>query len=576
MASRKVDIQISTKADTTGAKDTTQAIDKMVDKVDEAEIAVVDLSQAVDKLDGKLDEVDNSTKVVDRAVDNLTDSVVKLDDRVTDTAQATDKLDDALHVVETSGKGAARSIDAVSQASDKAATSTAKAGKGTASVGQIASAAGFQVQDFAVQVAGGTSALTAMAQQAPQFLGVFGPGGAIAGALIAVGAIAAKVFMSMADDSASAAEKAALLAEAVEQIGENAAKAVDENIDFGLSQIVLAAEQAENLIGAYQRVTDAQNASTAAALSNTEKLREAELDLARLRGEQIDEVQAISDNVAADAAAREEQARQQIAAQNEQLAQAQQQEAIAQELFLATQSQAIQTEISRQAETRKLEILRAQRDELQKQAAERGKLSEGEIPFAKTGGAIEAQRQLDDPAFQALIAATEARVNALDAQLSANGGKIAEAVATTAQGLNDAMTNAATVAESIAIEIPKIEQTLQADAIKAEVAGLVETGKQSAAEIQNIVDTVKPTNELERAAIESLKADASDRQIQVNETARVAQNLAAIRSLINTQMGTAAANTDKLIQTISTMQQRLDAQQRQIGQLQSSARGSGN
>jgi hypothetical protein len=575
MASRKVDIQISTKADTTGAKDTTQAIDKMVDKVDEAEVAVVDLSQAVDKLDGKLDEVDNSTKVVDRAVDNLTDSVVKLDDRVTDTAQATDKLDDALHVVETSGKGAARSIDAVSQASDKAATSTAKAGKGTASIGVIAQSAGYQVQDFAVQVAGGTSALVAMSQQAPQFLGVFGPGGAIAGALIAVGAIAVKVFMGMADDSANAAEKAALLAEAVEQIGENAAKAVDENIDFGLSQIVLAAEQAENLIGAYQRVTDAQNASTAAALSNTEKLREAELDLARLRGESVDEVKAISDNVAADAAAREEQARQQIAAQNEQLSQAQQQEAIAQELFLATQSQAIQTELSRQAETRKLEVLRAQRDELQKQASERGKLSEGEIPFAKTGGAIEAQRQLDDPAFQALIAATEARVNALDAQLSANGGKIAEAVATTAQGLNDAMANAATVAESIAIEIPKIEQTLQAETIKAEVAGLVETGKQAADEIKLIAESARPENSGQVAAVEALKGAVADGVIAASETSKVAIALQTLNGSINTSIGGVNTNVTQLIQLMGELDRRTVAQKRQIDELQARIR-SGN
>jgi hypothetical protein len=61
MASRKVDIQISTRADTTGAKTTTDAIDKMVDKVDDAEAAVEDLSQAVDKLDGNLQETaDNS------------------------------------------------------------------------------------------------------------------------------------------------------------------------------------------------------------------------------------------------------------------------------------------------------------------------------------------------------------------------------------------------------------------------------------------------------------------------------------------------------------------------------------
>ena len=475
----------------------------------------------------------------------------------------------------TGAKQAEASMDSLTAASKQAGAAQQTASKGTASVGQIATSAGYQVQDFAVQVAGGTSALVAMSQQAPQFLGVFGPGGAIAGALIAVGAIAAKVFMGMADDSASAAEKAALLAEAVEQIGENAAKAVDENIDFGLSQIVLAAEQAENLIGAYQRVTDAQNASTAAALSNTEKLREAELDLARLRGEQIDEVQAISDNVAADAAAREEQARQQIAAQNEQLAQARQQEAIAQELFLATQSQAIQTEISRQAETRKLEVLRAQRDELQKQAAERGKLSEGEIPFAKTGGAIEAQRQLDDPAFQALIAATEAKVNALDAQLSANGGKIAEAVATTAQGLNDAMANAATIAESIAIEIPKIEQTLQAETIKAEVAGLVETGKQAADEIKLIAESARPENSGQVAAVEALKGAVADGVIAASETSKVAIALQTLNGSINTSIGGVNTNVTQLIQLMGELDRRTVAQKRQIDELQARIR-SGN
>lgn len=48
--------------------------------------------------------------------------------------------------------------------------------------------AGYQVQDFAVQVAGGTSALKAFGQQAPQLLGIFGPAGAIIGAIVAVGA----------------------------------------------------------------------------------------------------------------------------------------------------------------------------------------------------------------------------------------------------------------------------------------------------------------------------------------------------------------------------------------------------
>jgi hypothetical protein len=482
----------------------------------------------------------------------------------------------------TGAKQAEKAIDAVATstkraetASTAAATASTKQAAGTSRVGTIAQSAGYQVQDFAVQVAGGTSALVAFSQQAPQFLGVFGPGGAIAGALIAVGAIAAKVFIGMADDSASAAEKAQLLAEAVEQIGENAGKAVDKDVDFGLSQITAAAEQAENLIDAYQRVTDAQNASTLATLANTEKIREAELELARLRGESVDEFAAITSNTEAEAAAREEQARQQVAAQNEQLAKAQQQEAIAQELFLAAQSQATQVELSRQAETRKLEILRAQRDELQKQAAERGKLAEGEIPFLKTGAAVDAQRQLDDPAFQALLAATEARVNALDAQLSANGGKITEAVTTAAQGLNEAMANAASVAEAVAIEIPRIEETLQADAIKAEVAGLVETGKQAAEEIKLIAESARPENSGQVAAVEALKGAVADGVISANETAKVATALQTLNGSINTGLTGVNANVTQLIQLMGELDRRTVAQKRQIDELQARIR-SGN
>ena len=47
---------------------------------------------------------------------------------------------------------------------------------------------GYQVQDIAVQLQGGTSAFTVFAQQGSQIAGIFGPGGAVIGAVIAVGA----------------------------------------------------------------------------------------------------------------------------------------------------------------------------------------------------------------------------------------------------------------------------------------------------------------------------------------------------------------------------------------------------
>lgn len=60
-------------------------------------------------------------------------------------------------------------------------------------VGQKIGQAGFQIQDFAVQVQSGTSALTALSQQGSQLLGVFGTGGAIAGAVLTVGLLTAQI-----------------------------------------------------------------------------------------------------------------------------------------------------------------------------------------------------------------------------------------------------------------------------------------------------------------------------------------------------------------------------------------------
>lgn len=63
--------------------------------------------------------------------------------------------------------------------------------------------AGYQIGDFAVQVANGTSRMQAFGQQAPQLLQIFGPLGAVAGAAVAVFA----AFGVAAEKSSGASEK---------------------------------------------------------------------------------------------------------------------------------------------------------------------------------------------------------------------------------------------------------------------------------------------------------------------------------------------------------------------------------
>lgn len=66
--------------------------------------------------------------------------------------------------------------------------------------------AGYQVQDFIVQVQGGQSALVAFAQQGSQLAGAFGPGGAVVGAVIALSSVIAGTFVASLGNGKSAVD----------------------------------------------------------------------------------------------------------------------------------------------------------------------------------------------------------------------------------------------------------------------------------------------------------------------------------------------------------------------------------
>ena len=66
---------------------------------------------------------------------------------------------------------------------------------------------GYQIQDVAVQAQMGTNAMVILGQQGPQILSVFGPGGAIAGAAIAIGAAVGGTLVSSLLESKSATDQ---------------------------------------------------------------------------------------------------------------------------------------------------------------------------------------------------------------------------------------------------------------------------------------------------------------------------------------------------------------------------------
>lgn len=79
----------------------------------------------------------------------------------------------------------------------------AKSTKNFKNLGHTAQQAGYQVGDFAVQVASGQSAVTAFVQQGTQMLGVFGAWGAVAGAAVAITGALYKAFATAEEETVS-------------------------------------------------------------------------------------------------------------------------------------------------------------------------------------------------------------------------------------------------------------------------------------------------------------------------------------------------------------------------------------
>ncbi|EOE2717277.1 tail protein (tape measure) [Klebsiella oxytoca] len=90
--------------------------------------------------------------------------------------------------------------------------------KGTGSWKNSMQQAGYQVQDFIVQVQGGQSALVAFAQQGSQLAGAFGPGGAVVGAIIALGSVLAGVLITSLNGGKNAMDALKDAAEAMDKV----------------------------------------------------------------------------------------------------------------------------------------------------------------------------------------------------------------------------------------------------------------------------------------------------------------------------------------------------------------------
>lgn len=179
--------------------------------------------------------------------------------------------------VKTEGaEQSAKQLDALTQSSTKADTAVTKTGAAAekaapkmSGFGTKAQQAGYQIQDFVVQVQSGTSIFVAFGQQASQLAGALGPGGAVLGAVIALGAAVGGVLYKSMGNAKLSAEELEASAKQLDAVLQKNAQGVYELSDgfITLANNVETASQAQAKFYEAQTatVTQTQGAIEAAA-----------------------------------------------------------------------------------------------------------------------------------------------------------------------------------------------------------------------------------------------------------------------------------------------------------------------
>jgi len=150
--------------------------------------------------------------------ENVGSIVYEVEIDTTQMITANQKASQALSVMGKTAESANKSFSSLDTQLSRTAQSVNQASNASKSFRSSFQQAGYQIQDFIVQVQGGQSALVAFSQQGSQLAGAFGPGGAVVGAFIALGTVLAGVLMNALGSSSNKMKELQAAAEDLNKI----------------------------------------------------------------------------------------------------------------------------------------------------------------------------------------------------------------------------------------------------------------------------------------------------------------------------------------------------------------------
>ncbi|MEL4016927.1 phage tail tape measure protein, partial [Dryocola clanedunensis] len=222
-----------------GAKETGSGLGDLGKQSDSAGASLKELTGYSKSIDGSLKTLNSSVNAITRAMQEARTNTGGAGAEFSRAEAIIEGLGNQLAILEEAQQGSARSaailaaqLRAGSAASD---AEKAKIGELTGQLFDMKNAtdramggnkgwkgsmqqAGYQVQDFIVQVQGGQSALVAFSQQGSQLAGAFGPGGAVIGAVIALSTVVAGTLIASLNGGKNAIEALTDAASAMDKV----------------------------------------------------------------------------------------------------------------------------------------------------------------------------------------------------------------------------------------------------------------------------------------------------------------------------------------------------------------------
>lgn len=534
MADKKVKIQIDTTANTKGAKDASKALDKVVQSEKEVAKSASQAQANTDALERELTAVSDKARVSEFAFYDLDASIAKTGN----TSQAV-------------ANGGIKAV-----------------GNGFKNVGSTIGQVGFQVQDFAVQVGGGTSALTAFAQQGSQLLGIFGPGGAVAGALLAIGAIGVRVFSEMGKEAEEFAFD-------VETTAKNAAANIRDVFDEAIAGIESSTQQAEIIAGQYDGIRQAADQYAQSELSNSDKRQQALAIINDLLGRQRDLIAELQAQQQAESDQRSLTEQQQIAAQQQRITDAKTVSSAKEQELEGLDQTLSRLRLELVERAKKVELIRQEKQELEaaKKAGDIGAIGLlaaatdsdllGQVLESRSRGQAAGER-LDSKSFQSDIATSEASFDEVNAQIEEIRRRITE----TQNASGAALQDIETVSGEVAIQIARIQEVSRNDELLAAATNARDTIQlgqdQAITGLNEILAQAQPSNEFQKQARDQIAQAVSDGRITAQESSLIAGQLSILMGAMDATNQQSLTQVTRMINSLGVLSQRQTENERRL------------